>query len=208
MEIKLRRLEKYASQVGLKINVGKTKLLRLNTNTLCEFSIEGELIDEVEKCCYLRSFISSNCGAETDDLSRINKARQALSMLNRIWKASNISRNLKLKIFKTNCLTVLLCGCETWKVTSTIVRKIQVFVNKCLKRIVKIYWPNTIRNEDLWELTGIEKLDVMIRRRKWNWIGHTLRKLTEDIANQSLFWNPQGSRKRGRLIGPPGSEQL
>ena len=82
--------------------------------------------------------------------------------------------------------------------TSTIVRKIQVFVNKCLKRIVKIYWPNTIRNEDLWELTGIEKLDVMIRRRKWNWIGHTLRKPTEDIANQSLFWNPQGLRKKGR----------
>ena len=49
IEIKLRRLKKYASQVGLKINVGKTKLLRLNTNALCEFAIKGELIDEVEK---------------------------------------------------------------------------------------------------------------------------------------------------------------
>ena len=149
MEIKLRRLEKNASQVGLKINVGKTKLLRLNTNTLREFSIEGELIDKVEKFCYFGSFISNNGGAETDVLSRINKARQTFSMLNRIWKASNISRNLILKIFKTNCLTVLLYGCETWKLTSTIIRKIQVFVNKYLNRIVKIYWPNTIRNEDL-----------------------------------------------------------
>ena len=68
MEIKLCRLEKYASQVRLKINGGKTKLLRLNTNTLCEFSIEGELIDEVEKFCYLGSFISNNGRAETDVL--------------------------------------------------------------------------------------------------------------------------------------------
>ena len=61
VEIKLRQIEKYASQVGIKINVGKTKLLRLNTNTLCEFSIEGKLIDEVEKFCYLGSFISNAC---------------------------------------------------------------------------------------------------------------------------------------------------
>ena len=42
---------------------------------------------------------------------------------------------------------------------------------------------------------------VYIRRKKWNWIGHTLRKGDQpdnDLARQTLDWNPQGSRRPGR----------
>ena len=39
---------------------------------------------------------------------------------------------------------------------------------------------------------------VYIKRKKWNWIGHTLRKGDDDLAKQALDWNPQGSRRRGR----------
>lgn len=198
LESLLTRLVKYSSQAGLQINVAKTKLIRLNTNTVCNLSLQGESIEEVDSFCYLGSYITGDGGADADVASRIQKARQAFYMLNKVWNASNLSRNLKLKIFKTNCLAVLLYGCETWKVTSSIESKIQVFVNKCLKRILKIYWPRVISNENLWALTGFEKMDLVIRRRKWNWIGHTLRKPVDDIARQSLDWNPQGIRKRGR----------
>jgi len=34
--------------------------------------------------------------------------------------------------------------------------------------------------------------------RKWNWIGHTLRKETGVIQKTALDWNPQGYRRRGR----------
>ena len=37
-----------------------------------------------------------------------------------------------------------------------------------------------------------------IRRRRWRWLGHTLRKPTSCIGRQALNWNPQGQRKRGR----------
>jgi hypothetical protein len=37
-----------------------------------------------------------------------------------------------------------------------------------------------------------------ITKRQWRWIGHTLRKPAYDIKRQSLKWNPQGKRKRGR----------
>jgi len=35
--------------------------------------------------------------------------------------------------------------------------------------------------------------------RKWNWIGHTLRKETGAIEKTALDWNPQGYRRRSRL---------
>ena len=38
-----------------------------------------------------------------------------------------------------------------------------------------IYWPNTISNANLWDLTKHQTIDTQIRRRTWNFIGHTLR---------------------------------
>jgi hypothetical protein len=42
------------------------------------------------------------------------------------------------------------------------------------------------------------RIDLEIRRRKWGWLGHTLRKPPNEIARRALDWNPQGSRGRGR----------
>ena len=42
-------------------------------------------------------------------------------------------------------------------------------------------------------------IENQIKRRKWNWIGHTLRKEVGAIEKTALNWNPQGYRRRGRL---------
>jgi hypothetical protein len=36
------------------------------------------------------------------------------------------------------------------------------------------------------------------KKRKFRWIGHTLRKEAGEITKAALLWNPQGDRKRGR----------
>nr|KAG5701176.1 hypothetical protein BaRGS_023285 [Batillaria attramentaria] len=61
-----------------------------------------------------------------------------------------------------------------------------------------IRWPEKIRNEELWERAGQEPVAKQILRRKWGWIGHTLRKPASSTTRQALTWNPQGKRKRGR----------
>jgi hypothetical protein len=36
------------------------------------------------------------------------------------------------------------------------------------------------------------------KKKKWNWIGHTLRKEAGAIEKNALDWNPQGYRRRDR----------
>ncbi|VDO95901.1 unnamed protein product [Schistosoma margrebowiei] len=36
-----------------------------------------------------------------------------------------------------------------------------------------------------------------IRKRRWKWIRHTLRKSSNCITRQALTWNPEGRRKKG-----------
>jgi len=129
---------------------------------------------------------------------RIQKARGSFSKLRRVWLSTLIRKDTKIKIFNACVKSVLLYGCETWVVTSEIRRKIQTFVNRCLRYILRIWWPNVISNEDLWRVTGQEDINLEIRKRKLRWIGHTLRKEDGDIPKAALLWNPQGSRKRRR----------
>jgi hypothetical protein len=83
-------------------------------------------------------------------------------------------------------------------VTDNITQKLQAFVNRCFRNILGIWWPQKITNQKLREKTGQSKIDVEIKRRKYGWIGHTLRKSQNDVCHSVFEWNPQGRRSRGR----------
>ena len=89
-------------------------------------------------------------------------------------------------------------GADTWRTTLATNKKIQIFINNCLRRLLKIRWPATINNGELWQRTNQKPADQEILNRRWKWIGHTLRKPTTNTTRQALKWNPQGKRKRGR----------
>ena len=114
------------------------------------------------------------------------------------WKARNIRLKTKLRIFKSNVISTLLYGSESWKVTKTISNKLDVFQNRCLRRILQIYWPNTITNEELHRRAEIEPISTQVKRRRWRWIGHVLRQQTTALTRIALRWTPDGQRKRGR----------
>uniref|UniRef100_A0A183K1H3 Endonuclease-reverse transcriptase n=1 Tax=Schistosoma curassoni TaxID=6186 RepID=A0A183K1H3_9TREM len=91
-----------------------------------------------------------------------------------------------------------LYGAENWRTTTTIIKKVQVLINSCLRKILNIHWPGTISNSLLWERTNQLPGEEEIRKRRWKWIGHALRKSSNCITRQALTWNPEGKRKRGR----------
>ena len=43
-----------------------------------------------------------------------------------------------------------------------------------------------ISNKDLWKATGQEDINLEIRKRKFRWIGHTLRKEDGEIPKAAL----------------------
>jgi hypothetical protein len=75
--------------------------------------------------------------------------------------------------------------------------RIQVFINRCLRRVFRVFWPNVLSNEDLWSRTNEEPVTVRINRTKWRRIGHKLRMKQDAVEKRALCWNLQGQRKRG-----------
>jgi len=198
MQEKMDSLKEASQRVGLKISQEKTKLLRVNTVQEEDITIGEQAVEEVDKFVYLGSVISKTGGTDEDIQARIRKAQQAFAILRPVWRSTAISNNTKLRLFNSNVKSVLLYGSETWRVIQSSSKRVQTFVNKCLRQILHLKWFDKVPNETLWTRAKQQPLEIQIRRRKWRWVGHTLRKDPSNITRQALDWNPQGKRKQGR----------
>ena len=119
-------------------------------------------------------------------------------MLRTFWIAKQIKINTKLRIFNSNVKVVLIYGSEKWRSTQKTLKRIQTFINKCLRRILHLKWTDKVSNITLWKMTNQLPIEIEIKKRKWRWIGHTLSKSPETITRQAITWNPPGKRRRGR----------
>ena len=153
MQEKTSELAAISSRVGLNIHKCKTKILKVNAVSMEPVKLEGNEIDEVETFTYLVSVIDKHGGTDADVKARIGKARGAFIQLKNIWSSKVLSLHTKIRLFNSNVKSVLLYGAETWRTTNTTTKKLQTFINNCLRRILQIRWPNTISNSDLWEKT-------------------------------------------------------
>ncbi|VDP63366.1 unnamed protein product [Schistosoma curassoni] len=87
---------------------------------------------------------------------------------------------------RTSTHSVLMYAAETWRTTTTIIKKVQIFINSCLRKILNIHWSDTINNSLLLERTKQLPAEEEIRKRRWKWIGHTLCKSSNCITGQAL----------------------
>ena len=67
-----------------------------------------------------------------------------------------------------------------------------------LRKILRIFWPQKISNDQLLKQTKQEDIRTIVTRRRWRWIGHVLRKDNHNIAKFAMRWTPEGKRRRGR----------
>ncbi|XP_068619928.1 uncharacterized protein [Battus philenor] len=129
MQTKLDDLRRKTLETGLKINFRKTQEMKCEATGSLPFLFGTEGVERVHTFSYLGSVISKSGGTEEDTASRISKGKAAFARLRSVWQSWKLTRRVKLKIFRSNVKTVLLYGCETWKVTKDITRQLQVFVN-------------------------------------------------------------------------------
>jgi len=115
-----------------------------------------------------------------------------------------LSKNLKIKIYRTIILPVVLYGCETWSLTLREERKLRVFEKMVLRRIfgprrdeVKGEWKR-LHNEELNDLYFSPNIVRVIKSRRMRWTGHVARMGEERGLYRVLVGKPEGKRPLGR----------
>jgi len=115
-----------------------------------------------------------------------------------------VSKNLKIKIYRTITLPVVLYGCETWSLTLREQRKPRVFENKVLRRIfgprrdeVTGDW-SRMHNEELNDLYSSPNIVRVIKSRRMRWAGHVAHMGEERGVYRVLVGKPEGKISLGR----------
>jgi len=115
-----------------------------------------------------------------------------------------LSKNLKIKIYRTIVLSVVLYGCETWSLTLREERKLRVFENVVLRRIfiprrdevTGEWW--RLHNEELNDLYSSPNIVRVIKSRRMRRAGHVARMGEKRGVYRVLVGKPEGRRPLGR----------
>ena len=130
--------------------------------------------------------------------TRIAFAGNAFTKLTNIWKSKDLNTHTKIKLFRSCVIPVLTYGCESWKSSSQIDKKLDSFENKCLRKLLNIKWSDFITNNIVRDKTNQEFVSNIVRKRRWKYLGNVLRSDEKRLNRQVLVWSPEGKRKRGR----------
>jgi hypothetical protein len=68
--------------------------------------------------------------------SRLNSGNACCHSVQSLLSSRLLSRNLKVKVYKTIILPVVLYGCETWSLTLREQHRLRVFENRVLQKIL------------------------------------------------------------------------
>ena len=117
-----------------------------------------------------------------------------------------LSKNIKIKKYRTIILPVVLYGCETWSLTLREERKLRVFENMVLRRIfgpsrdeVTGEW-RRLHNGELNDLYSSPNIVRVIKSRRIRWVGHVARR-GEERGCIGSWW---GNRREGDHWGDLG----
>jgi hypothetical protein len=111
---------------------------------------------------------------------------------------------VKIKIYKTIILPVVLYGCENLSLTLREGHRLRVFENRVLRRIfgrkrdeVTGGW-RKLYNEELHGLYSSPSIVRVIKARTMRWVGHVARMGEVRGAYSILVGRPEGRRPLGR----------
>ena len=175
-------------------NAGRTHSMKNDNSSF-------ERVDEFK---YLGT-TSTNQNSIQEEIKSILKSGNACyHSVQNLLSSSLLSKNLKIKIYRTIILPVVLYGCETWSLALMEERRLRVFENRVLRRIfgpkrdeVTGEWRKS-HNEELNNLYSSPKIVRVIKSRRMRWAGHVACMGEGRGVYRVLVGKPEGRRPRGR----------
>jgi len=143
-------------------------------------NINGQPTQCVDEFCYLGSLLTNTSSCDKEIRTRIGKANSAFKRLDCIWRQKTLGLPIKIRLYESIVLAILLHCAETWAITDANRKRLEAFHHNCLRKLLNL-------------------LEATVRKRRLRWFGHVKRMEDSRTAKQALNWFPDEKRKRGRL---------
>lgn len=162
----------------------------------------GKHYEVVDNFTYLGSCITNTNEELKEVQKRITAANRTFFSLISIFKARNVHRECKIKLYKSIIRTVVCYGSEAWTITARTADLLNLFERRMLRRI---YGPvceagqwRIRTNAELATLYREPPLSAHIRLMRLRWAGHLQRMPDVRVPRKVFVGQPGGRRPVGR----------
>lgn len=194
----LQDLNEKSKEIGLKMNLDKTKII---SNSQEDITIENTIIEKVEKYIYLGHIIKNEKENQTLEIKRrIQQTWAAFGKLSFIFKDKNIPIYLKRKTYDSCILPVATYGLETMAMTKKVAEQLRVTQRAMERIMLGVRLIDKIPNTEIRRRTRVTDIMDKIARLRWQWVAHVARQNTEKWSYRVTFWRP---RETKRSVGRP-----
>jgi hypothetical protein len=197
-------MTEYYSAGNYEINVEKTKYMLLsrhqNVGQYREIKIANRSFENVSQFKYLETTVTNQNLIQEEIKRRLNSGNACYHSVQNLLSSRLLSKNLKIRIYKTIILPVILYGYETWSlILREEHRRLRVFENRVLRRI---FGPKTdhvtgewrkLHDKELHNLYSSPSIIRIIKSRRMRWAGHVAR-IGEKRNAYRLLWESQRER--------------
>jgi len=169
-------------EIGPEVNADETKYMIMsrdqNAGRSHSMKIDNSFIERVEEFKYLGTTLTNKHSIQEEIKSRLKSGNACYYSVQNLLSSSLLSKKLKIKIYRTIILPVVLCGCETWSLTLREERRLRVFENRVLSRVfgpkrdeVTGEW-RKLHNEELSDMYSLPNIVWVVKLRRMRWEGH------------------------------------
>jgi hypothetical protein len=169
-----------------------------------EIKIGNRSFENVSQFKCLGTTVTNQNLIQEEIKRRLNSGNECYHSVQNLLPSRLLSKNVKVRIYKTIILPVILYGCETWSLTVREEYKLGKFENRLLRRIfgprrdgVTGGW-RKLHNEELHNLYSSPGIIRIIESKRMRWAGHVARLGEKRDVYRLLVGKPEGKRPLGR----------
>ena len=169
----LMKVKEESEEVGLKLNIQKTKIMA--SGPITSWQTDGETMGTVTDFIFLVFKITADGDCSHEIKRCLLLGRKVVTNLDSILKSRDITLSAKSCLVKAMVFPVVMYGCESWTIKKAESRRIDAFELWCWRRLLRVPW--TARRSNLSILREISpeySLEGPMVKLKLHYFGHLM----------------------------------
>ena len=168
-----------SKEIGLEVIADKNKYMVMcrdqNSRQNHSTKVDNISVERMEEFKYLGTNLTNQNFIQKENKRRLKSGKACYFSVQYALSFSLLFKNLKIKIYRTIILSVVLYGCETWSLTLREERTLRVFQNRVLRRRfrpkmdeIRGEW-RKLHNEKLNDMYPSSSIAWVIKSRRMRW---------------------------------------
>ena len=170
----LMKVKEESENVGLKLNIQKTKIMA--SGPITSWQIDGETVETVTNFIWAGGSKITADGDCSHEIKRcLLLGRKVMTNLDSIFKSRDITLPTKAHLVKAMVYPIVMYGYESWTIKKAELQRTDAFKLGCWRKLLRVPWTAGRSNQSILKEISLEySLEGLMLKLKLQYFGHQM----------------------------------